>query len=390
MKNGKAVLDAEDAEKAFLEDPKIAANLDLLGGLGVLSFVSGLAGEIKNYRALFARGLDIFTRTTIDDILDATVKHLTDHYSPSLITFIWKPVQNRNDITIRAYRDYGPVSLEMKLEGIGSLESFFSASAKPVPFSVMADKLKGDSTIAALAEIKPEIVIPIIGPLDLYGLVLIGSKKPEGEYGRDEMEFLERFMLFVSQAIENYLHYEHSLRDIKTGLYNHGFFMTRLKEEIARTRRGSCTSSIIMMDVDRFKNFNDTYGHLAGDRVLESLAHAIRQNVRTDDIPSRFGGEEFTVLLPRAEIATAWIVAERLRKSVTEMVVPWEIPLPRITTSLGVFSFAPDSRLETNEIIRRADEAMYAAKANGRNCTVIWEPALANSVPQKTEPRRKL
>ena len=215
-------------------------------------------------------------------------------------------------------------------------------------------------------------------------MVFIGRKTMGGDYTDQEMIFLQQFMFFVSQAIKTHLHYEHSLRDIKTGLYNHGFFMTRVKEEVARTRRGSCTSSIIMIDVDKFKNFNDTYGHLAGDRVLESLAKVILQNVRTDDIPSRFGGEEFTVLLPKAESDAAWLVAERLRVSVSEMQVPWESPLPPITISLGICSFDDDCNLETNDIIRRADEALYASKARGRNRTTVWEPCLQDDVSSKT------
>jgi diguanylate cyclase (GGDEF)-like protein len=191
-------------------------------------------------------------------------------------------------------------------------------------------------------------------------------------------------MSFVSQAIKNHLHYEHALRDVKTGLYNHGFFMTRLKEEIVRTKRQAHSSSVIVMDVDKFKNFNDTYGHLAGDQVLEKLAQVIKQSVRSEDIPSRFGGEEFTVLLPATEISTAWRIAERLRTNVSSMQVPWEISLPQVTISLGLFSFDKDSGLDTVDILRRADEALYISKANGRNCSTIWEPAIINSIHKET------
>ncbi|MCL2600607.1 MAG: sensor domain-containing diguanylate cyclase [Treponema sp.] len=381
MEKNSAGLDGADVEKAFFSDPRIAANLGFLEETGVLSYVTSLITDVKHYKALFSRGLDIFTHTNIDEILEATVRHLQDHYFPSYIAFIWKPIQNSQDITIRAYRDCKPINLDLRLDSIAAFESFFSTCSRPIFFSDMAEKLKGDKALVPPKDLQPEIAIPIIGPFDLYGIVLIGRKtKNDGSYTGEEMVFLEQFMSFVSQAIKNYLHYEHSLRDIKTGLYNHGFFMTRLKEEVARTKRNTYTSSIIMMDVDRFKNFNDTYGHLAGDQVLESLAHVIRQNVRTDDIPSRFGGEEFTVLLPNAEIATALLVAERLRTSVCEMQVPWEIPLPQITISLGVFSFDENSDIKTNDIIRRADEALYVSKARGRNCTVVWETGLINDV----------
>ena len=376
--------DTGDIESAFFSDPKIAGNLGLLEEIGVISHVNGLVDKIKGYKTLFSIGTDMFDCVDINDMLELTVRHLSDLFLPSFVAFLWKPVQNCADVTVRSYRNYEPVNLEFRLCGIAKFEAFFREFPKPVLFAEIEKHLGNDADLAPLKETRPEIVVPIIGPPGLYGMVFIGRKTMGGDYTDQEMIFLQQFMFFVSQAIKTHLHYEHSLRDIKTGLYNHGFFMTRVKEEIARTRRGSCTSSIIMIDVDRFKNFNDTYGHLAGDRVLESLAKVILQNVRTDDIPSRFGGEEFTVLLPKAESDAAWLVAERLRVSVSEMPVPWENPLPRITISLGICSFDDDCNLETNDIIRRADEALYASKARGRNRTTVWEPCLQDDVSSKT------
>ena len=375
--------DLEDAEKKFHSNPKITENSNLLHELGVFGFIDILTKEIRNYKTLLTRGLDIFNRTSIDKIMDATVWQISDHFLPSFIAFLWKPIQSRPDITIRAYRNYKPVDLDLKIDNITPLESFFQRLPKPINFNALAKELKNDDIIKSLKTVAPEIVIPIIGPFGLYGIILVGRKTAEIEYTREELIFLQQLMAFVSQAIKNHLHYEHSLRDVKTGLYNHGFFMTRMKEEVIRTKRSSSASSVIAMDVDKFKNFNDTYGHLAGDQVLENLAQVIRQHVRTDDIPSRFGGEEFTVLLPRTDISTAWKVAERLRTSVAEMQVPWEVTLPQVTISLGVFAFDRNSNLETIDILRRADEALYISKARGRNCSTIWEPGLIESIPAK-------
>ena len=373
-------LDHEDAEKKFLSNPKIVENYNLLKEIGVFSFIDSLTSEIRNYKTLLARGLDIFNRTTIDDIMDATVYQISDHFLPSFIAFLWKPIQSRPDITIRSYRNYKPVDLDLRIDNITAFESFFQQSPQPVNFQTLGKKLKNKKALAPFREVHPEIVIPIIGPYGLYGIILVGHKMMNTEYTREELVFLQQLMSFVCQAIQNILHLEHSLRDVKTGLYNHGFFMTRMKEEVMRTKRSTATSSIIVMDVDRFKDFNDTYGHLAGDQVLEKLAQVIRQHVRVDDIPSRFGGEEFTVLLPHTEINTAWMISERLRISVAEMVVPWEIPLPQVTISLGVFAFDRNSDLDTTNILRRADEALYVSKARGRNCSTIWEPDLINSI----------
>jgi diguanylate cyclase (GGDEF)-like protein len=371
-------LDREEEEKKFLSSPRIVKNYSFLQELGVFEFVDGMSRQIRNYKSLLSRGLDIFNRTSIDEIMDATVFQISDHFLPSFIAFLWKPIQTREDITIKSYKNYKPVDLNLKVDCITPFEAFFQQYPRPINFDLFAFQLKDDKAIEPLREIQPEIVVPILGPFGLYGIIVVGRKILEDGYTQEELLFLQQLMSFVSQAIKNHLHYEHSLRDVKTGLYNHGFFMTRLNEEVSRARRTGYASSIIVMDVDKFKNFNDTYGHLAGDQVLEKLAHAIKQGVRTDDIPSRFGGEEFTVLLPHTDKETVWMVAERLRTSVSDMQVPWEVPLPQVTISLGIYTFDESSNEDSAEIIRRADEALYLSKEQGRNRSTAWEPGLTS------------
>ena len=376
-------LSHENSPKEFLSDPKLVEHYELLRELGIVNFIDRQIKEIRNYETLLTSGLDIINRTSIDEIMNATVWQISDHLLPMFIAFIWKPIQNRPSITIRAYRNYKPFDLDLKIDNIIPFESFFKKFPKPINFNVLVKSLNNREITDSLGYVSTEIVIPIIGPFGLYGIILVGRKIMDTEYTREELVFLQQLMSFVSQAIKNHLHYEHSLRDVKTGLYNHGFFMTRLTEEVIRAKRSSTVSSVIVMDVDKFKNFNDSYGHLAGDQVLETLAQVIRQNVRGDDIPSRFGGEEFTVLLPHTDISTAWMVAERMRTSVSEMQVPWEIPLPQVTISIGVFAFDRNSDMDTTDILRCADEALYASKERGRNCSTIWEPGLIDTVTAK-------
>jgi len=338
--------------------------------------IDSLEKEIQFYKALLTNGLEIFNHTTINDILDSTVKQISNFFLPTFVSFIWKPIQSRPDITIRAYCNYKPVEQDIKINNITAFEPFFKEFPKPISFNDLIKEFEEPKALEPLKEIMPEIIIPIQGHMGLYGIILVGKKISETEYKREELEFLKHLMSLVSQAIKNHLHYEHSLRDAKTGLYNHGFFMARFKEEVLRVKRSTGVSSLIVIDVDKFKVFNDTYGHIAGDQVLENLAQVIRHNVRTVDIPSRFGGEEFTILLPNTDISTAWLVAERLRNSVSIMQVPWEVPLPQVTISLGLHSFDEKNELETTEILQRADEALYISKANGRNRSTIWEHGL--------------
>jgi diguanylate cyclase (GGDEF)-like protein len=374
----------DSEERNFLTIPAIKENSDFLQEIGVFDYVEALNRDIRNYKSLLARGLEIFDHTNIDEIMDATVYQISDHFLPSFIAFLWKPIQTREDITIKAYKNYKPVDINLRVNCITPFEAFFKQYPKPISFELLAFQLNDDDAVKPYLNINTEIAVPILGPFGLYGIILVGKKIFNDGYNRDELFFLQLLMCFVSQAIKNHLHYEYSLHDVKTGLYNHGFFLTRLNEEVSRTRRGGYNSSIIVVDVDKFKDFNDNYGHLAGDKVLENLAQVIKQSVRGDDIPSRFGGEEFTVLLPHTDKATVWNIAERLRKSVAEMKVPWVNLLPQVTISVGIYTFDQNASTDVSSIIRRADEALYISKERGRNCCTMWNPGIIDPHPDES------
>ena len=371
----------KDDERKFISNPKIVENYNFLQEMGIFSFIDSLTRTIYNYKTLLTRGLDILNRTSTSEIMDFTIEQISYSFLPSYVAFLWKPIQNRPDIIIRTYHNYKPVDFDLKIDNITPFEDFFQEFPQPVSFEDLAKKLNNDAVLVPLKTVDTEVVIPIIGPFGLYGIILVGRKILEGEYTKEEMEFLQHLMSFLSQAIKSHLHYENSLRDVKTGLYNHGFFMARLKEEVAQTEKLSYTAAVLVIDVDKFKDFNDTYGHLAGDQVLEKLAQVIRENVRTGDIPSRFGGEEITVMLPHTDISNAWLIAEQLRTSVANMRVPWEVALPQVTISLGVFAFDQNSNMDSTAILRRADEALYISKDKGRNRSTIWEPGLLKNMP---------
>jgi len=360
----------------FLESPAVQEHFALLKEIGITEHIEDLYSEIRNYKSLLSRGLDIINRTNIDEIMDSTVYQISGHVLPSFIAFLWKPIQTREDITIRAYRDNKPTDINLRVNCITPFETFFQKYPKPVNFDFLAEKIENNDAVKPYKDINTEIAIPILGPFGLYGIILVGKKVNKDAYSSEELYFLQQLMSFVSQAIKNHLHYENSLRDVKTGLYNHGFFLARLKEEVAHTRRNAYKSSIIVMDVDKFKNFNDSYGHLAGDMVLEKLAQVIKKGVRCDDVPSRFGGEEFTVLLPHTDSIGVWNVAERLRKNVAEMQVSWEVPLPQVTISVGIYTFDETNTVDVTSIIRRADEALYVSKERGRNRCTMWNSGI--------------
>ncbi|EAT11976.1 diguanylate cyclase [Bermanella marisrubri] len=155
--------------------------------------------------------------------------------------------------------------------------------------------------------------------------------------------------------------------DPLTGLYNRRFFFEQAQRELERVQRNETDASFIILDIDHFKKVNDEYGHLVGDDVLEGLAKLFKETFRKVDLCCRFGGEEFVICLPDTDTEGALLVAERTRKKVEELSFNTEKGPLHVTISLGVSSANENTTLE--DMLKRADDALYQAKQNGRNRT---------------------
>ncbi len=159
-----------------------------------------------------------------------------------------------------------------------------------------------------------------------------------------------------------------AFRDGLTGLYNYRYFQELMEKEVNRATRYHLALSLIVFDIDFFKNINDTYGHPAGDEVLRNLATLVTITMRTSDLIIRYGGEEFAVILPMTDLAGCKVFAERLRRRVEEMEVLIAGTLVRITISLGLTSYESSMMaMDKSQMINAADTALYLAKQNGRN-----------------------
>ena len=185
------------------------------------------------------------------------------------------------------------------------------------------------------------------------------------------------------------LHLEHerelSQTDGLTGLCNRRHFFELAARELTVANRYSRPLSIVMIDVDRLKEANDSFGHLFGDQVLLAVAQTARSHVRDSDVLARFGGDEFVLMLPETTALQALPLVERIREQVAERSVRADSGVLRVTLSIGIAELAtqpPDAGIES--VVRRADQALYAAKGGGRNRAVLWEPEPA--VPQGTTP----
>ncbi len=173
---------------------------------------------------------------------------------------------------------------------------------------------------------------------------------------------------------------DQSIRDALTGMYNRRYFLETCRREFSRASRAGQSVSILSIDIDHFKKFNDNHGHDAGDTVLRAVGDLLMSCFREEDVPCRFGGEEFVVLLPGAAAEVAAKKAEMLRSKVEALIVRYvDSNLPRITISIGVAAF-PSSGDSPPAVLKAADEAMYRAKDAGRNCVELSESVETSSV----------
>lgn len=220
------------------------------------------------------------------------------------------------------------------------------------------------------------------------GVLNLSDKEDLGAFNESDLNLLASFANLASLMIERTWALERtfqleklSITDHMTGLYNHRFLRTRLEEELNRSTRNGLSLTVIFIDLDFFKIYNDISGHLAGDGALKKAADILKASVRDMDIVVRYGGEEFCIVLPDTSKNEAVQVAERIRQEIEKEKFPKEenLPFGRLTASFGIASFPEDGHTFTT-LIHSADLALYKAKAEGRNRVVLGRPVLPKEV----------
>lgn len=215
----------------------------------------------------------------------------------------------------------------------------------------------------------------------IYGIVLIGDKSGKESYTEADLEVFSTMSNMASLAIGNIHQYrlieKMSYTDSMTELYNYRYFYKRLNEEIFRAKRFDRMLALVIFDIDNFKTFNDTYGHQAGDEVLKNLAVLVTRSVRAIDIVSRYGGEEFCVIMPDTGFANCLIFVERLRKKIEDykFVSGYVEGGYKISVSIGGSIYPTDTQT-VDRLIYCADMALLKAKAEGRNRSIMFNSSM--------------
>lgn len=216
---------------------------------------------------------------------------------------------------------------------------------------------------------------------ELFGVIHL-AQETEARYEELEQRMLGLQRENLDLVVRNRMLSEVSTRDALTGLYNRWFVLEKIDSEINRALRHGSPMSLLMLDIDHFKRINDTWGHSAGDHVLQAIGKLLRESCRVYDVPGRYGGEEFCIVLPETKPGNTNVVAERIRRRLEATQLSCGDGSVVVTASIGIAGMEAASEgeiLSPATLIDRADRAMYTAKSRGRNRVETWDEALVST-----------
>lgn len=283
--------------------------------------------------------------------------------------------------------NYTGMDLNADIEYVipGSSPLIEALSEKEKVFTVRdIQKKLPDEPLDQIYSLKPSLIVPLFQKNHVNGILLLGERMDLGggtSFDDYDAKQILNIASLASMAINNAALLERSSTDMMTRLKLKYFFFNQLTDKLDLAVAQSLPIGVIMFDIDHFKSFNDTYGHACGDYVLMTVAKIIKSSIRDQDMASRYGGEEFTVMLPNTLKEDAMLVAERIRANIENALFRYEEKEMHVTISGGVSVYDAEENPVTSakEIVEQADKALYVSKTSGRNRITFADKEIISS-----------
>jgi diguanylate cyclase (GGDEF)-like protein len=261
-----------------------------------------------------------------------------------------------------------------------------SSESRVYTLQELEEALPDCKDVDILRQLKPTLIVPLLLKNRLNGILVLGERiipdMTEGGYSDYEKQEILTITSLAAIAVNNAFLVELSSTDMMTHLKFKYYFFNVLSDRLETAREAGSIVSVLMFDIDFFKKVNDTYGHACGDYVLTQVASIIKGSIRGDDMASRYGGEEFTVLLNGASQKDATMVAERIRKNIENFDFVYQMQKLHMTISGGVSTFSMDKNPvdSAEQLVDQADKALYVSKREGRNRITVADSAIIEAV----------
>lgn len=334
--------------------------------------------RLLEQQALYKIGLMLSSAERSDEVLSTIVEsaiNLSNTAAGSLVLFD----EESGEMVMACSRGFSPnfSSVKRWKWKPGGLTSRILDSKTPtiVP-DLSKDPVRHNPVILGEG-VKSYMAVPLKAEGKIVGILYVNDFKPR-EFTKGQVSIVSLLATQATFAIENIMLLEKTelmaVTDELTKLHNHRYFVKSLNDELKRANRYKQKLSIIMIDVDYFKHYNDTHGHLMGNEVLKEIAHILKGNIRDIDIVARYGGEEFSIVLPQTDKDKAAFTAERIRTAVEgfKFTNGETQPGGRVTISMGVAMFPEDGKT-SSELVGKADGSLYQAKREGRNRVCVYK-----------------
>lgn len=393
---------------SVLAAPIFSPKKELLGALVVDSTDRNVFRE--NHKAIMERftylAAALITNIKMHRVQAKSARHFELlHSATQILSTVNKPEDVLNELTkicLQLFKFSRIITLEYQEEGqifkIIDVQGNFTEIPKGLTFNLnegiysqalskgqlisISDYNEYRGTYFRFAPNEPDnpnirslIVIPIVGNDGLSGMISLESNFPNA-FSAQIQQTLGTLANNATIAFQKASLFQKTEKMAKTDgltqLTNHRTFQELLHHEIMRSARHSHRLSLLLFDIDHFKNFNDTYGHAIGDLVLKEIARTLKETVREHDLPVRYGGEEFCVMAPETDISQAVSLAERIRKAIENLIIKTEGHELHVTVSIGC-ACLPDHASTKQDLINCADTAMYHSKESGRNRVSVWD-----------------